>query len=937
MNQLGPQSLRALRCLLLKNYFLLSLYTVSLIGIYYIFVPILRIDIYPENMKKIQVLSFLVLLTVLSFGFTSPQEKIIILLSSKCTKTEELAAKELRRYIYLRRGDLAEIRRVDVVPEAAARYIVILSGNEKLGFELPDLQREEYVIKTVNGQQSTVNSKNDKKGSEYCIIYGGDGIGALYGAYRFAEYIGIRFYLHGDVIPDERADITFPDKQITGKPLFKLRGIMPFHDFPQGPDWWNTDDYKAIIAQLAKMGLNFIGLHTYPEKKSEGWCEAEPNVWVGTKDQINEDGTVKSAYPAMHANTGVWTWDHGRKKTSDFSLGASQMFEKDNFGAEYMMNVSDWPHTDAENIEIFNKTGRMYKSSFNFARRLGVKTCTGTEIPLTIPEKVKDRLKAEGKDPDSDEAKAEVYEGMFTRLKMQMPTDYYWFWTKEEWTWWGEKPGEVENDEKEFEIAIKAKNKVNAPFTLATAGWVLGPSRDRTEFDNLLPKDMPFSCINREMGFIPVDKGFKDIKDREKWAIPWMEDDPALTSPELWAGRIRRDAIDAYNYGCQGLMGLHWRTEPLGPAITALSKAAWRIIRYNNLDSEELMNSQSSVERRSVDASPNENDITRLIPDTNKRVMPVDDLYKDWAEAQFGRNVAPEMAAIFTSLDGSPKLKPGKNPERIAYLFRSSDWTGGGPGGLKANRKPWIEVKENFAYLDKLEQIKDKVRGKGNKQRFDYWYNFLTYNRTMAEVCCTLGQIDTLMGTIKAEKNADIKRKIAEREVIPLKKKAEEKWGEMITQLLEIVNTPGEMGTIANHEQHNLTRMKTLSKYDSTLSAITEKNISTDLPKEYRGASRLIVPTKRTLLEMDESLNIKAIVLSQKGTESVEVYWRKLGDKEYKKKTLEHIARGVYKGEIGSNEIGANDFEYYIEAKTGDEVLHFPVTAPELNQTLVIW
>ena len=44
----------------------------------------------------------------------------------------------------------------------------------------------------------------------------------------------------------------------------KLRGIQPFHDFPEGPDWWNIDGYKAVLAQLPKMRMNFFGLHTYP-------------------------------------------------------------------------------------------------------------------------------------------------------------------------------------------------------------------------------------------------------------------------------------------------------------------------------------------------------------------------------------------------------------------------------------------------------------------------------------------------------------------------------------------------------------------------------------------------------------------------------------------------------------------------------------------------
>ncbi|MBM4024974.1 MAG: hypothetical protein FJ280_06140, partial [Planctomycetes bacterium] len=110
---------------------------------------------------------------------------------------------------------------------------------------------------------------------------------------------------------------------------------------------------------------------------------------------------------------------------------------------------------------------------------------------------------------------------------------------------------------------------------LATCGWVLGPPKDRALFDNLLPKEMPMSCINRNVGFAPVETGFARVEGRPQWAIPWLEDDPALIIPQLWVGRMRRDAADALAYGCTGLLGIHWRTRVLGPNVSALAKAAW--------------------------------------------------------------------------------------------------------------------------------------------------------------------------------------------------------------------------------------------------------------------------------------------------------------------------------------------------------------------------
>ena len=73
-----------------------------------------------------------------------------------------------------------------------------------------------------------------------------------------------------------------------------------------------------------------------------------------------------------------------------------------------------------------------------------------------------------------------------------------------------------------------------------------------------------------------MERGFADVKGRPTWAIPWLEDDPALTAPQLWAARLRRDAADARRYGASGLIGLHWRTRAIGPNVAALAQAGWR-------------------------------------------------------------------------------------------------------------------------------------------------------------------------------------------------------------------------------------------------------------------------------------------------------------------------------------------------------------------------
>src|SRR5690242_10132133 len=497
---------------------------------------------------KIRINIFLLFLFLLLGAGRVKQSSLIILYAGQPKDEGMLASLELQRYLYLRLGELPDIRVFHSGEKLPLRCILIgdldhvrgIAG----GMDIPDipntLGRQEYVLKSGNGNR--------------LFIVGGSTVAMLYGVYKFLESTGIGFSIDGDIIPDKQVrTVRLSGFDKIYKPAFALRGILPFHDFPEGPDWWNEDDYKAVITQLPKMGMNFIGFHTYPATVPfKGGRRAEPLVWIGLRGQFNPDGTVKTAYPALHANTRDSSWGYNPRKTSDYSSGASQIFETDHYGADYMKDVSEWPHTRQQNIEIFNKVGKLLHSAFTMAKDLGVKTCLGTETPLTIPYSVKKASRSRGLDPASDRAVQDAYEGIFSRIKAAYQVDYYWLCTPESSTWQGESNAVIENTERDLRNAVAAAKKVHAPFTLATCGWVLGPSRNRAEFDTLLPKDIPFSCINRDVGNTPVDTGFKEIKDRPKWEITWLEDDPGLTAPEFWAGRVLKDGLDAYRYGCTG-------------------------------------------------------------------------------------------------------------------------------------------------------------------------------------------------------------------------------------------------------------------------------------------------------------------------------------------------------------------------------------------------
>jgi hypothetical protein len=947
-----------------------------------------------------------------------------------------LAAAEIRRYVFLRTGELLEI----------LSDLSDLSDKSDSSIRLkldPALAGQQFRLKTAGGRLT---------------ISGGSDLAVLYGAYAFAEKLGVRFYVHGDVVPDARIPFALPALDETHQPIFATRGIQPFHDFTEGPDWWNQDDYLAYVAQLAKMRMNFLGLHCYPQ----GGVGPEPLVWIGLPEDVNPDGTVKRSYPAAWHNTARnGMWGYAALATSNFTGGASQLFPADAYSSDVMEGLMPGPSTPEQCNELFDRVGRQMGVVFAEARKVGVKTCVGTETPLTIPNAVKDRLKQLGKDANDPKVVREIYDGMFKRIAAAMPADYYWLWTPEGWTWGGNKADEFEATKRDILTAYDALKAASPAMTLATSGWVLGPQHDRAALDAFLPRDCAMSCINRQVGHESVEYAFANIQGRPKWAIPWMENDPNMVGCQMWAARMRYDAVDAKRVGCDGLLGIHWRTKALSPNVSALAGAAWdqswvpaghdvspiqpfgsgpggstaaftaqmagaseaeqpvyRDVRYNtdgytldlpngtydvtlkfcepHYDAPGLrvfgvkVQGQVLAEKLDLFATAGKNKahdlsaravkiadgklkiefprvvefpliagivvngmtdannqvaaapLTRRIncgggacagyeadiagavanPAPAGRAMPIADFYEDFARAHFGPDVAKEAGAIMASLDG------------MGFRPNPSDWKSG-PGDLNtgAGFRPHAQAKGEI--VSRFAALRPRIKGAGDLERFDYWLNTFAASVTMYEWAAARADLGDAVNGMNAEKDGARKKELAqaalERRVALVRV-----WDKLMQHMIGTVSTPGELGTIANLEQHSRTHQKYLAWADPAIEAA----LGAPLPAEcapamdYAGPPRIIVPTVRGTVNPGESLNLRIVALDRQPAKRVNAFVRPLGTGDWQAVDATHVARAVWRAAFPA---ATGGFEYRIEAALADGTKAvWPATAPALNQTVVV-
>ncbi|MFH0990551.1 MAG: malectin domain-containing carbohydrate-binding protein [bacterium] len=984
----------------------------------------------------------LILLFTLTITITASPENsvdstdngpVAIICPTNSSANVKLAAKEIRRYVYLRTGLVLPIT------ESAHGQIIVLKTDNSL-------ESQEYRLQT-EGNTLT--------------IAGGSDVSVLYGAYRFIEHLGVRFYLHGDVIPDEQLqDWQLPKLNETAKPFFSTRGIQPFHDFAEGPDWWNQDDYLAYVAQLAKMRMNFLGLHTYPQ----GGVGPEPLVWIGLPQDVNPDGTVKFSYWSYwHSTARQGTWGYASMKTSDFIGGAAQLFPRDDYGPDVMKGLMPKPTSVEQCNELFNRVGKQMYVVFTEAKKLGVKTCIGTETPITIPDALSERLKRLGKDPEDSKVVRELYTGMFKRIMAAMPADYYWLWTPEEWTWGGNKPEQFEATKKDILTAYEVLKDQGKSMQLATSGWVLGPQHDRAALDAFLSKDCPMSCINREVGHSSVEYAFANLKDRPKWSIPWMENDPNLVSYQPWVGRMRYDAVDARRLGCDGLIGIHWRTKILAMNVAALAQAAWdqsyvpigfdtspikpfdvkseskgqtavfntpiagaspkeqsvyQSVRYDmssctlpilngtymvtlkfcephytasgqrifdvkvqgkqvasNLDIFALVGKNKAHDikvstvvvtdgilkidfirkegesliagivvegmtavvnqmeaqsySRSVNCGGKEGngyeadafDGTKN-PAPDDRTMPTEAFYTDFAGAHFGNVVAKEAGALLSSLDG--------------FGFRSNptDWHNG-PGNINTNSAFRQQAKEKGGIVEKFAALHTRVKSAGNLARFDYWLNTLRASVVLYEIAGIRGDLSNVLRQAVSEKDVMKKGELAEK-ALKYREELSRTWEKLIQLEVCAADTPGELGTIANLEQHSRMGAEAVTSFDKALTDTLGITLPStcELSKNYVGQARIIVPTVRSSIAKEESLTLKIIAIDKQPVKSVAVRIRRYGGGPWQTVTTTHLARAVYQSILPS---ALDDFEYYVESTLADgRKLVWPAMAPRMNQTVIV-
>jgi len=569
-----------------------------------------------------------------------------IVYPSNGSNAELFAAKEVRRYIYLRTDQKLTVQGVTSLP-SSGDLILVANDNNAMVKSLRGLINHTtapggIILKSVNSG-----------GRNILVITGNNSESTLIAAYRFAEHLGVGFDLAGDAIPDKRITLSITGLDEVGERRFETTGLLPFHDFYEGPDLWSTDEYMVVINQLSKLGMNFIGLHTYPthstplERTKNIRTGPEPNVWIGVQGDYDNNGNVSWSYPAYyaHSHRPHEIWGTVEWNTSNYFGGSDQIFPRDFWGSD-VFGTSAMPNDLASSNSVFNKTGHMFKRAFGFAKNIGVKTALGTELPMglepkgpevesswvrVMPPELQARLGiTDPSDPTLPAKVKDVYKGIFDRITKIHHLDYFWLWSWEVWGMHGVDDAQRDAFKADIILALEAANEMNVPFKVAHAGWMLGDGDDPLLFDDIFPKDCPFYGLWDRAHLFDL---FPPGNERIKWAATWLEEDWGLVQPQLEMYRVYDDVKAAIDRNCHGLIAKGWRTRTVSATTHSIKDALWCY-------------------------GPTGSPVNKAFP-ADKNTW-IDATYKDWATRWFGPEVALCIANILGRLDKSanPRLLP---------------------------------------------------------------------------------------------------------------------------------------------------------------------------------------------------------------------------------------------------------------------------------------
>jgi hypothetical protein len=112
--------------------------------------------------------------------------------------------------------------------------------------------------------QGLVLKRGRLGGKAVLVLGGGSPRATMWAVYELVERWGVRYLLHGDVLPEKPGEFRLPDRDVTLEPNLTVRQWRVVNEHAMGPVSWGLADYRPVLDQLAKLKFNRVFAYIWP-------------------------------------------------------------------------------------------------------------------------------------------------------------------------------------------------------------------------------------------------------------------------------------------------------------------------------------------------------------------------------------------------------------------------------------------------------------------------------------------------------------------------------------------------------------------------------------------------------------------------------------------------------------------------------------------------
>jgi hypothetical protein len=712
----------------------------------------------------------------------------------------------------------------------------------------------------------------------------------LYAVFDFLESQGAFFGLDGEVYPLEPAralKLPPPNAPLRAQPRFDVRGLVPWPDFLNCVTVYNREDWRAYLEAMLRMRFNTLGIHVY----------STANQWAESFLSFEYAG---AGYLAFTDTSATNRWGYLPERTSRYGMGGADFYDSEVFGSEAT--------TRARNCwEAAELAQQLWGEAFRYAQQLGIRTGVGFE-PYQIPDEifratppeahfVSEDPKVPGPriDPESLTAR-DILEARLGRLLEAYPAvDYVWLWEDEGMSWASQREN-VPLSVKPFQQAHEFLKRHAPEKRLVISGWG-GVVRNFGYFHRTLPEDIIFSSLSDNLGWDPVSEEYAKLEGRERWPIPWLEDDPAMWLPQFHVYRFAMDMDRAQKFGCQGLMGIHWRHRIMDANAGFQARDSWE----QTLTPEAYFRAFAQAQARPAAAGK----LAQTLDAADRDLLL---LCSFTGEIKDGHHMIHEYSGDYDE----------------AFQF----WDG---------YEPPEKVKASQAEVARqLRALTDAATSPAERERLNYLTRHVEFLVPYSEswsVAYHLHDILQHATELRKQGQADEARQKVRTEGVPLWRQLAPLVREALLDFQEIVSTRNDLGTLASmhnkFERLALFRLRaSMKEFLGELPPETEKLFEDARRPDTTAAPRVFIPTRPTLLRAGEKVRIVAVVPSAGRVARVTLFTRAGSAASWKATPLKLVARKTFAGELQCPETAPPLLDYYVQAEVERAQRGIRVTAP---------